>query len=88
MKYYDLDKEEKEILAAYDAGKLKPTKNQAKWRKMIMEGAKNTLAKKQNVNLRLAQKTLIKLKAKAAQEGLPYQTLAASILHRYATGNL
>lgn len=88
MKYYDLDPEEKELLAAYDAGKLKPAKNQAKWRKMAVQAAKNTLAKRQNVNLRLAQKTLIKLKAKAAAQGLPYQTLAASILHRYATGNL
>ncbi len=88
MKYYDLDQEERELLAAYDAGKLKPAKNQAKWRKILVEAAKNTLAKKQNVNLRLAQKTLIKLKAKAAEQGLPYQTLAASILHRYATGNL
>lgn len=88
MKYYDLDKEEKEILAAYDAGKLKPAKNQSKWRKMFVAAAKNTLAKKQNVNLRLARKTLVKLKAKAAKQGLPYQTLAASILHRYATGNL
>ena len=84
MKYYDLDEEEKEIERAFEAGQLKPLKNQAKWRKVLMEAARNTLAKNANINLRLSQKTLIKLKAKAAAYGLPYQTLASSVLHRFA----
>ena len=84
MKYYDLDEEEKEIERAFEAGELKPLKNQAKWRKVLMEAARNTLAKNANINLRLSQKTLIKLKAKAAAYGLPYQTLASSVLHRFA----
>lgn len=84
MKYYDLDKEEKEIERAYEAGELKPLKNQAKWKRMLVQAARNTLAKKANINLRLSQKVLIKLKAKAAAYGLPYQTLASSVLHRFA----
>ena len=46
----------------------------------------NKKVKSININIRLQPTTLILLKKKAAKLGLPYQTLAASILHRYATG--
>ncbi len=88
MKYYDLDEEERQLLEAYDKGEFKRVKNFAAEKRRLQKIAKYTLAKTKNVNLRVSQRTLIKLKAKAAEQGLPYQTLAASILHRYATGNL
>lgn len=84
MKYYDLDEEEKEILADYNAGKYKPVKNQVQMGKMLVLAAKNTLSKTKNINLRLSEKVIIKLKGKAAALGLPYQTLASSVLHRFA----
>lgn len=84
MKYFDLDKEEAQILADYDAGLFKPVKNQAEMRKKLELAAKNTLAKTRNVNLRLSEKVFIKLKAKAAAFGIPYQTMASSVLHRFA----
>ncbi len=88
MKYFDLTPEEQEIEKALEKGEFKRVKNFAAEKKRLQKIAKYTLAKIKNVNLRVSQKTLIKLKAKAAEQGLPYQTLAASILHRYATGNL
>jgi predicted DNA binding CopG/RHH family protein len=55
---------------------------------MLAASAKKTLAKNKTVSLRLSEKTLQKLKEKAAQEGIPYQTLIASILHKYVTNQL
>jgi predicted DNA binding CopG/RHH family protein len=48
------------------------------------EAAKNYLEKNKNINLRLSYSDIVKIKVKAAEAGLPYQTLAASILHQYA----
>lgn len=88
MKYFDLTAEEKEIEKALEMGKLVPVKDEARVKRLLQKAAAYTLAKTKNLNIRLQQKTVLKLKAKAASQGLPYQTLAASILHRYATGNL
>lgn len=83
MKYYELDKEEKEILKAFEEGKLVRVKDFEKEKKKLMEAARNTLNKTRNINIRLTQRDLFKLKAKAIREGIPYQTLVSSILHRF-----
>ena len=85
MKYFDLTKEELEIEKAFREGKLVHVKNFKKVKKALEETAKNTLNKTRNINLRVTEKTLYKLKAKAVEEGIPYQTLASSILHKYAS---
>lgn len=82
MKYYELDKEEQKILEEVERGEWVPVKDQAKARREAMEVARNTLSKTRNINLRLSERDLHKLKAKAIEEGIPYQTLAASILHK------
>ncbi len=82
MKYYELDKEEKELLEEFERGEWTPVKNQAKAKKEAMEAARNTLNKPRNINIRLTERDLLKLKAKAIAEGIPYQTLVSSILHR------
>jgi predicted DNA binding CopG/RHH family protein len=82
-KFYELDSDEEEILKAFEEGKLVRVKNFVKEKKEAIEAAKNTLSKTKNINIRLSEKDLNKLKAKAAREGIPYQTLAASILHRF-----
>ena len=82
MKYFELNKEEQEILESVERGEWKPVKNLAKEKKRLMQIAKNTLNKTKNINLRLSERDLQKLKAKAAREGIPYQTLAASLIHR------
>lgn len=82
MKVYQLDPEEEEILKAYDEGKLVRVNDFEKEKKILEEAAKNTLNKTKNINIRLTERDLHKLKVKAAREGIPYQTLAASLIHR------
>lgn len=82
MKYYDLDKEEKQILADLENNQLRSVKNVSRFKKVVSLAASQTLAKTKNINLRLSQKTLGKLRAKAVTLGIPYQTLASSILHQ------
>ena len=83
MKYYELDKEEQEILDAYERDEFKSVGDLAKRKKQLQKYAKNTLNKTRNINIRLTGRDLHKLKAKAIREGIPYQTLVSSILHRY-----
>ncbi|OGG14293.1 hypothetical protein A2773_06775 [Candidatus Gottesmanbacteria bacterium RIFCSPHIGHO2_01_FULL_39_10] len=83
MKQYNLDKEELQILNDIEAGKFKTVDNVKEEIEMVREAAKNSILKKKNINIRLTLKTLMKLKARAIEEGIPYQTLASSILHKY-----
>lgn len=84
VKYYELDEEEQAILEAYEKGELRSVPNVEQVKRELISAAKNTLKKTKNINLRVSEKTLMKLKAKAAHEGIPYQTLASSILHKYS----
>jgi len=85
MKHYILDPEEEEILKAFEEGKLIRVKDFEKEKALLEEAAKNTLKKTKNINIRLTEQDLTRLKAKAAEEGIPYQTLASSILHKYTS---
>ena len=83
MKYYELNKEEKAILDDIEKGIYVPAKNFKKLKRFYEEVARNTLNKTKNVNIRLAERTLMKIKTKAAEEGIPYQTLVSSVLHKF-----
>lgn len=85
MKYFELDDEEKQLLEEVERGEWKPVKDFAKRKKELMQIAKNTSNKTKNINIRLTARDLYKLKAKAVREGIPYQTLASSILHKSAS---
>lgn len=83
MKYYDLTDEEKELLEAVESGKAKRIKNYAQVKKAVIAAARNTLNKTKNINIRLSEGVLSKLKAKAVEEGIPYQTLVSSVLYKF-----
>ena len=85
MKYFELTKEEKEIEKAFIEGKLVRVKNFAREKKDAMLAARNTLNKTRNINIRITERVYSKLKAKAIEEGIPYQTLASSVLHKYVS---
>lgn len=85
MKYYELTKEEKQILKDYEDGKFVPVKNLNRVKGELKLVAKNTLDKTKNINIRITKKVLYKLRRKAMEEGIPYQTLASSILHKYTS---
>lgn len=82
MKYFELDDEEKQLLEEFERGEWVPVKDQAKAKKEAIAIARNTLNKTRNINIRLTERDLYKLKAKAIKEGIPYQTLAASVIHK------
>lgn len=83
QKYYDLTKDEQELLASFEAGEWKSLSDLDKAKRLYKKYAQDTLDKTKNINLRLSERTVLKLKAKAIAEGIPYQTLASSVLHKY-----
>ena len=83
-----LDPEEKEILDAFEDGKLKRVKNSASQMDRHKSVAKNTLEKDAHINIRLPSSDLRALQARALKEGISYQTLVSSVLHKYAGGQL
>lgn len=83
MKYVVLTEEESELLEAIEKGNFVQVKNSDKVKKEAIIAARNTLNKTKNINIRLSEKVVQKLKTKAAANGIPYQTLASSVLHRF-----
>jgi predicted DNA binding CopG/RHH family protein len=83
-----LDQEEKDLLDSYERGEWKSVKNLKQEIQKHKEYARNTLKKDKRVNIRLSSMVLDELQARAAEDGIPYQTLISSILHRFATGRL
>ncbi|MEY2626182.1 MAG: hypothetical protein EBT64_01740 [Gammaproteobacteria bacterium] len=78
---------ERRILQAFETGKLSPIADQAELRK-ARAAARRTVIKDQRINIRLTTEDLNALQAIALAEGLPYQSLITSILHKYVTGRL
>lgn len=82
MKYFELSEEEQIQLEAVENGEFVSVKDLPSAKREAIAAAKNTLNKTRNINIRLSERDLYKLKTKAVQEGVPYQTLASSILHK------
>jgi predicted DNA binding CopG/RHH family protein len=83
-----LDKEEQEILNSFEAGNLKQSKNskaQLEQHKRVAEAA---FKKDTRINIRLSLRDLRSLQARALKEGIPYQTLVSSVLHKFVDGQL
>lgn len=84
-----LDPEEREILEAQNAGTYTfPPPARAEEVKRFQQIARNTLAKSERIGLRLTKADLEAIKVRAAKQGIGYQTLIASLVHRYVTGQL
>lgn len=82
MKYYELDNYEKKVLESYEKGDLKSVPNIKKEIARHRSYAKNMLDKTRNINIRISERDLFKVKALALEKGLPYQTLISSIVHQ------
>ena len=83
-----LDKEEQDLLESYERGEWKSVKNLKQEIKKHKEYARQTLRKDKRVNIRISSMVLDELQARAVEDGMPYQTLISSILHRFVTGRL
>ncbi len=86
MKKIKLDKEEQEILDSFERGEWKSVKNLKREIKRHQEYARNTLKKDRRVNIRISSKDLEEIQTIAVADGIPYQTLMSSILHRFVNG--
>ena len=86
FKNLKLDPEEQEIEDAIGRGEYKSVENLEKMKKELQKVARNTIAlrKNKNINIRVNESVLLKFRAKAMKEGIPYQTIISSFIHRYA----
>lgn len=82
------DQEELEILHALETGTLRSANDSSRHLKSHREAAGSTLKKDQRLNIRISSRDLMSLQARALEEGVPYQTFAASLLHKFVSGRL
>jgi predicted DNA binding CopG/RHH family protein len=82
-----LTKEEKEILKDFEAGEFKSVLT-PKRKKYLQAIAEETFKKDKRINIRISSRDLESLQRRALEEGIPYQTLVSSILHKYVSGGL
>ena len=88
MSEIKLDVEEKELLASYEADEWQSVGNVEAEKQTYSEYATATFKKDRRVNIRISSKDLEALQKRALEEGLPYQTLIASVLHKFVSGRL
>jgi predicted DNA binding CopG/RHH family protein len=82
-----LDAEEQAILEAFEKGEFRSVLSPAR-RKQVKRIAAQTVKKDKRINIRIASRVLDGLQRRALEEGVPYQTLVASVLHKYVSGGL
>lgn len=86
MKKNKLDAYEKELLDAYEKGEMKSTISSKTDLEKYRSAARETFIKDRRVNIRLSTPDLMDIQERAVEEGIPYQTLIASVLHKYVSG--
>ena len=83
-----IDNEEKELMDSLDSIDLTHIKNDNENSVLLQKFAKEFVKKETKMNIRISTNELEKIKSKAEQEGLKYQTFIKSVLHKYITGQL
>ena len=81
-----LTKEEKAILKDFEAGEFKSVLT-PKRKKILQAAAEETFRKNKRINIRISERDLQALQRRAMEEGMPYQTLVSSVLHKYVSGS-
>jgi predicted DNA binding CopG/RHH family protein len=83
-----LSRDERELRDAFARGELESVPHVKREMGRYREYAKSSLMKNKRVNIRISERDLLQIQKKAVEEGLPYQTLMSSVLHKYVTGQL
>ncbi|MGO9520405.1 MAG: hypothetical protein ACLPND_25490 [Candidatus Korobacteraceae bacterium] len=83
-----LDTDEREILDSVERGEWRSAKGAKGARSRYARYAKATFRKDRRLNIRISSRDLEAIQKRALEEGLPYQTLISSLLHKYASGRL
>ncbi len=84
----ELDEEERDLLESYERGEWVPVPDMEARIAEYQEAARAFFRKDRRVNIRMSNRDLLAIQGIALEEGIPYQTLMASILHKYVTGRL
>lgn len=85
MKYFELDQNEQRVLKDFETGRLRRVRNMKRESLRYRQFARATLNKTRNINIRVSDRDLQKIRALAVARGLPYQTLISALLHQYST---
>ena len=83
-----LDQDETDLSTSYEAEEWTSVENLAEEAQRYRQYARETFRKDKRVNIRISSRDLHELQKRAIEEGIPYQTLIASILHKYVSGTL
>ncbi len=84
----DMTREEIDILESIEKGEWQSMPNIDKEIHRYAKYAEATLRKDKRINIRISERDLMRIQQKALEEGMPYQTLISSILHKYVSGRL
>ena len=84
---YHLDPEEQQLLDDVESGSMRSVAS-PELQEGLRAAARATGLKDQRINIRLSSVDLQALRTRALQEGMPYQTLISSVLHKYLSGTL
>lgn len=82
----DFAEEEKELLESFEKNEWKPVRGKDEKMSLYQQMAKSTFKKDSRVNIRMSSKDVHAIQVKALEEGIPYQTLISSVIHKYVTG--
>ena len=82
------DRFESEMIKAYEKGKLTSTIPSKAELQKFQSAAQETFVKDRRINIRLSSPDLMDIQARALEEGIPYQTMIASVLHKFVSGRL
>jgi predicted DNA binding CopG/RHH family protein len=88
MKKDNRDVDEKVLADSFDRGEWRSVKNLSREKQKLRDAARSTLQKDARINIRISSKDLGDVQVLAAREGIPYQTLVSSIIHKYVSGVL
>ena len=88
MSDLNLQPDELDLLASYENEEWQSVKNVKEQAAQYRAYARATFRKDKRVNIRISEKDLLDLQKRALRDGIPYQTLISSVLHKYVTGVL
>jgi len=89
QKQFDyVDDDEREIMGSLEAGEWTTAADANDRKNEAIEIARSTMRKDRRMNVRISERDMRNLKIRAAEEGIPYQTLVTMVLHKYVTGQL
>ena len=84
----ELSAEEREVLDRFERNELRSVSDAEREAELARQAARNTFNKTRRVNLRVTERDFNLAHARAREEGIPYQTLLSSVIHKYLSGRL